>query len=118
MRYTWSYRWYSSQSDRVGVRAKPDISHCHCERGVTSISGGSGETRSLVFKKLQSSVRPEVLEALMDGGEGVSELSWIIKFDKVSPALVYIQMFGHMGAGPWFLLHSGKKTNSCNPYIV
>ncbi len=42
---------------------------------VAGISGGSGETRSLVFKKLQSSVRPEVLEELIDGGEGVSELS-------------------------------------------
>lgn len=65
----------SSQSVRVGKHVKPDISHCHCERAATAFSGGSGETRSLVFKKLQSSVRPEVLEELMDGGEGVSELS-------------------------------------------
>lgn len=42
---------------------------------MTGISGSSVETRSLVFKKLQSSVRPEVLEELMDRGEGVSELS-------------------------------------------
>lgn len=34
-----------------------------------SISGGSEETHSLVFKKLQSSVRPEVLEELMDRRE-------------------------------------------------
>lgn len=64
----------SSQSDRVGVHVKPNISHCHCERTVTGISGGSGETGCLVFKKLQSSVRPEVLEELMGRGEEVSEL--------------------------------------------
>lgn len=74
------------------------------------------ETRFLVFKKLQSSVRPEVLEKLMDGGEGVSVLSSIIKYDQVSCALVYLQMLRHMGAKHWFLLHSGKKTNTCNPY--
>lgn len=42
---------------------------------VTGFSGGSGQTRSLVFKKLQSSIRPEVLEGLMDRSEGVSESS-------------------------------------------
>lgn len=65
----------SSQSDKVGVRVKADISHCHCQRALTGINGGNGESRSLVLKNLQSSVRPEVLEELMDGDEGVSELS-------------------------------------------
>lgn len=54
------------------MHVKPYMSHCHCERAATGISG---ETRSLVLKKLQSSVRPEVLEELMGRGEGVSELS-------------------------------------------
>lgn len=57
------------------MHVKSDISHRHFERAVTGISAGSRESRSLVFKKLQSSVRPEVLEELMDRGEGVSESS-------------------------------------------
>lgn len=63
-------RSISGQSVGVGARVKPDISHCHCDT-----HEAVGETRSLVFKKLQSSVRPEVLEELMDRGEGVSEVS-------------------------------------------
>lgn len=39
---------------------------------VTRVGRGQ-ETRSLVFKKVQSSARPEVLEQLMDTGQGVSE---------------------------------------------
>lgn len=38
-------------------------------------AGDSEKTRSLVFKKLQSSVRPQVLEPLMGGGEGGPEFS-------------------------------------------
>lgn len=43
------------------------------------------ETRSLVLKNLQSSVRPEVLKELMDTGEGVSELPSIMNRAQVSP---------------------------------
>ena len=41
---------------------------------MTGISGGNGKTHNLVLEELQSSVRPEVLEKLIDGDEGVSEL--------------------------------------------
>lgn len=64
----------SSRADKDGVHVKADISHCHCEGAATGLSAGTGESRSLVLKKLQSSVRPEVLEELMDGDEGVSVL--------------------------------------------
>lgn len=49
------------------LQATADISHSKCK------------AVGRHTQKLQSSVRPEVLEELMDGGEGVSELSWIIK---------------------------------------
>ena len=97
-------------SATVRVHVKADVSQALVE--------ATGESRSLVLKTLQSSVRPEVLEELMDADEGVSEMPWIIKYDQVSRALVQIQMPRHTGAGPWFLLHSGKKTNTCNPYKV
>lgn len=64
----------SGQADKVGVHVKADISHCHCEGAATGLSAATGESRSLVLKKLQSSVRPEVLEELIDGDEGVSVL--------------------------------------------
>lgn len=62
-------------------------------------TGDSEKTRSLVFKKLQSSLRPQVLEPLMGGGEGGSEFSWIIKHAQVSSALllVYVQTFRQTG---------------------
>lgn len=86
MSNAWGYKW--SAFSKVAVYVKADICHCRRVRAATGISGGDGESRSLVLKKLQSSDRPEVLEELMDTDEGVSELSWIIKYDQVSRALV------------------------------
>lgn len=83
-----------------------------------NISGVRAETRSLVFKMFQSSVRPEVLEELIGRGKGFSELSWIINYDQVSHGLVYTEMLGHTGAGSWFLLHTGKKLKTSNPHKV
>lgn len=67
------YHWKCALQDHTAdewdpeLQATADISHSKCK------------AVGRHTQKLQSSVRPEVLEELMDGGEGVSELSWIIK---------------------------------------
>lgn len=87
-------KWFTRDRGLHGIQAHSvgqPLVNCHVRADRHSREAAG----TLVFKNLQSTVRPEVLEELMDRGEGVSESPFIIKHHQVTRA--YIQTSVHTG---------------------